>query len=83
MEGINQVSKKKEGSFVKYAKSLAEPKYVEETFNFVHLSCRMTVDRMLKNPTITEEQKEDLTEIREELDRMWGLFHEMAEHIDE
>ena len=77
------MSKKKESSFVKYAKSLTEPKYIEETFNFVHLSCRMTVDRMLKNPTITEQEKESLTEIREELDRMWELFQEMVEHIDE
>ena len=77
------MSKKKESSFVKYAKSLTEPSAIEETFNFVHLSCRMTVDRMLKNPNITKEEKEDLMEIREELDRMWELFQEMVEHVNE
>lgn len=75
--------KKKQSSFVTYAKALTDIRVIEDTFYVVHLHHRMVIDNLLEQTPLTQDQKERLLSVREGLDRMWSLFNELKENIDE
>ena len=64
-------------------KIYTEVETIESSFNHSHLFARMTVDRLLEETNIPEDQKDGLRNVRETLDSMWLHFNDIFSILDQ
>ena len=58
-------------------KIYTELETIESSFNHSHSFARMTVDRLLEETNVAEDQKDGLRNVRETLDSMWLYFNDI------